>query len=87
MVRGKESGCGERTVVGVLLLTSSLKRRFAFLQACIFYPCSTDTWVRASVNSDFSEALHPDSRTLYPESRDRIQESGSLKIERSRAGT
>ena len=24
--------------------------------------------VRASVNSDFSEALHPDSRTLYPES-------------------
>jgi hypothetical protein len=23
--------------------------------------------VRASVNSDFSEALHPDSRTLYPE--------------------
>ena len=27
--------------------------------------------VRASVNSDFSEALHPDSRTLYPESGNR----------------
>jgi hypothetical protein len=27
--------------------------------------------VRASVNSDLSEALHPDSRTLYPESGNR----------------
>ena len=27
--------------------------------------------MRASVNSDFSEALNPDSRTLYPESRNR----------------
>jgi len=35
-----------------------------------------DTWARASVNSDFSEALHPDSRTLYTESGNRSKRRG-----------